>query len=148
MFLFKEPFISQPVQDRKIEEYPELEGTHKDYQIKLLAPYITTQNSNPVFENTVWMLLELWQCGAVPTALGRLLCLPPSGVEPFPNSHSFSGKLFQCLTTLNIKNFFLICNLNLPSFSLKLTSLVLFLQALVKKKNLIFFIFLYMERPQ
>jgi len=29
------------------------------------------------------------------------------------------GNLFQCLTTLVVKNFFLISNLNLPSFNLK-----------------------------
>jgi len=29
------------------------------------------------------------------------------------------GNLCQCLTTLRVKNFFLISNLNLPSFSLK-----------------------------
>jgi len=42
------------------------------------------------------------------------------------------GNLFQCLTTLTEKNFFLISNLNLLSFSLKLLPLVLSLQALVK----------------
>ena len=40
--------------------------------------------------------------------------------------------LFQCLTTLIIKNFFLMSRLNLPSFSLKPLPLVLSLQALVK----------------
>ncbi|KAK4831170.1 hypothetical protein QYF61_015640 [Mycteria americana] len=42
------------------------------------------------------------------------------------------GNLFQCLATLIVKNFFLISNLNLPSFSLKPLPLVLSLQALVK----------------
>jgi len=41
------------------------------------------------------------------------------------------GNLFQWLTTLTVKNFFLTSNLNLPSFCLKLLSLVLSLQALV-----------------
>ena len=34
-------------------------------------------------------------------------------------------KLFQCLTILMVKNFFLISNLNLPPFSLELFPLVL-----------------------
>ncbi|KAK4829612.1 hypothetical protein QYF61_005739 [Mycteria americana] len=41
------------------------------------------------------------------------------------------GNLFQCLTTLIGKNFFLISNLNLPSFSLKPLPLALSLHALV-----------------
>ena len=40
--------------------------------------------------------------------------------------------LFQCLTTLTVKNFFLISNLNPPSFSLKPSPLVLSLHALEK----------------
>jgi len=35
------------------------------------------------------------------------------------------GNLGQCLTTLTVKNFFLISHLNLPSFSLKPLPLVL-----------------------
>ena len=42
------------------------------------------------------------------------------------------GILFQCLITLIINNFLLVSNLNLPFFSLKLLSLVLSLQDLVK----------------
>ncbi|KAK4807110.1 hypothetical protein QYF61_018451 [Mycteria americana] len=42
------------------------------------------------------------------------------------------GNLFQCFTTLIVKNFFLISSLNLPSFSLKPLPLVLSQQALVK----------------
>jgi len=41
------------------------------------------------------------------------------------------GSLFQCLTTLTVKDFFLISKLNLPSFSLKPSPLVLSLQAFV-----------------
>jgi len=37
----------------------------------------------------------------------------------------FLGNLFQCLTTLRVKKFFLLSNLNLPSFRLKLLPLVL-----------------------
>ena len=42
------------------------------------------------------------------------------------------GYLYQCLTTLLVKNFFLMSNINLPYFSLKPLLLLLSLQALVK----------------
>ena len=42
------------------------------------------------------------------------------------------GNLFQCLTTLIVKNYFLIYSLNIPSFSLKLFPLALSLQTLLK----------------
>jgi len=42
------------------------------------------------------------------------------------------GNLGQDLTTLMVKNFFLISNLNLPCFSLKPSPFVLSLQALVQ----------------
>jgi len=42
------------------------------------------------------------------------------------------GNLCQCLTTLVVKNFFLISSLNLPSFSFKPLPLVLLQQALLK----------------
>lgn len=42
---------------------------------------------------------------------------------------------FQCLTTLRVKNYFFMSNLNLPFFSLKLLPLVLFLQAGLGKKS-------------
>jgi len=42
------------------------------------------------------------------------------------------GKLCQGLTTLRVKKFFLLSNLNLPSFSLKSLPLVLLLHAFVK----------------
>ena len=45
------------------------------------------------------------------------------------------GSLCQCVITLILKNFFLISNLNLPSFNLKPLPLVLFLQALVKSPS-------------
>jgi len=45
------------------------------------------------------------------------------------------GNLCQGLTTLRVKNFFLIANLNLPSFSLKPLPLVLSLHALVKSPS-------------
>ena len=42
------------------------------------------------------------------------------------------GSLFQCFTTLIVKNVFLIYSLNLPSFSLKPLPLILSQQALLK----------------
>jgi len=45
------------------------------------------------------------------------------------------GNLGQHITTLTVKNFFLISNLNLPSFSLKLLPLVLSLCVLVKSPS-------------
>jgi len=42
------------------------------------------------------------------------------------------GNLFQCLTILTVKKFFLMSNLDLLSFSLKLLPFVLPLQTLVK----------------
>ena len=53
-------------------EYPELEGTHRDHWVQLLALHRTTQNSNPMPESGIQMLLEFWQLGTVPTALGSL----------------------------------------------------------------------------
>jgi len=45
------------------------------------------------------------------------------------------GNLCQCLTTLMMKNFFLISHLNLPSFSLQPFPLVLSLHTLVKSPS-------------
>jgi len=48
---------------------------------------------------------------------------------------TFLGNLCQCLTTVIVKNFFLISNLKLPSFSLKPLTLFLPLHALVKSPS-------------
>jgi len=45
------------------------------------------------------------------------------------------GNLFQDLTSLRVKNFFLISNLNQPSFNLKPLPLALSPQALVKSPS-------------
>ena len=45
------------------------------------------------------------------------------------------GNLGQCFTTLMVKNFFLISNLNLPSFSSKPSPLVLSLHPLVRSPS-------------
>jgi len=58
--------------NHRIILYPVLETTHIHHWVQLLAPYRTTQNSNPVSESTVQTLLELRQFGAMPTAPGRL----------------------------------------------------------------------------
>lgn len=48
------------------------------------------------------------------------------------------GNLFQCLTALVIKNFFLMYNLNLHSFNLKWLPLGQSLQALMKNASVSF----------
>jgi len=45
--------------------------------------------------------------------------------------HSLLGQPVQCVTTLCVKNFFLVSNLHVPCFSLKLFPLVLSLSTLV-----------------
>ena len=50
------------------------------------------------------------------------------------------GHLCQCLTTLTVKSFILLANLNLPSFSLKPLPLVLLLHALVESHSPAFFV--------
>ena len=44
----------------RIVEYFELEGTHKDHQVQLLALHRTTQKSNPMSESTVQILWQVW----------------------------------------------------------------------------------------
>ena len=62
--------------NHQIAEYPKLEGTHKDHQVQLLAPHKTTQKSGHKSGSLVQTLLELWQLGAVTTALPSLFqCL-------------------------------------------------------------------------
>jgi len=62
------------------------------------------------------------------------------GLEHFQGGASTAslGNLCQCLTTLMVKNFFLISSLNLPSFSLEPFPLVLSLHSLVKSPSLSF----------
>ena len=50
--------------------------------------------------------------------------------------HHLSGHPVQCLTALSVNNFFLISNLNLPSFSLKPLPLVLSKQTVLKSPSL------------
>ena len=60
-----------------------------------------------------------------------------SGLEHFQGRASAAslGNLCQCFTTLMVKNFLLISNLNLPSFSLQPFPLVLSLHTLVKSPS-------------
>lgn len=61
----------------------------------------------------------------------RLLRVPPNLVLNTARAATSSlGSLCQCLTTLTVKNFFIMPNLNLPSFIRKLFPLVLSLSAL------------------
>ena len=77
-------FLSQSRNHRAIE-YPELEETHKDLQAQPLTPHRTTQNSNPLPENTVKKLLELWQLGIITSATGSLFhAHDPNPQLPFP----------------------------------------------------------------
>jgi len=67
-----------------------------------------------------------WLAGLPPSSSG---CPGPRPTYPWMpqgwSNHSFSGQLCQDLTALWVKNFFLISNRNLPSFSLKPLFLVL-----------------------
>jgi len=67
----------------------------------------------------------------------RLLKVPSNPASSTSREEGAStaslGNLLQCLTILTVKNFFLIPNLNLPSFSLKPRPLALSLPALVKR---------------
>lgn len=74
-------------------EYAELERSHEDHCVQLLALQRIPQQSHPVPESNVQTLLYLRQAG---------------GCDPIP------GELLQCQTTLWVKNLFLVSNLNFP----------------------------------
>ena len=91
----------------------------------------------------VWVGKDLkYHLVPTPSAMGRnifhLIRLlrapsnPPLNTAREGVSTTSLGNLLQCLSTLMVKNFFLISNPNLPSFSLKPLPLVLPLHALVK----------------
>ena len=68
----------------------------------------------------------------------RLLTAPSSlalNTSWEETSTTLLGNLFQCLTTLTVKNFFLISSLNLPASSLKPFPLILLLPALMKSPS-------------
>lgn len=70
----------------RILEYLELEGTHKDNQVQLLALHRTTQKSNYMAECIVQMFLEYWQAQCGDYCLGEPVPMPehPLSEEPFP----------------------------------------------------------------
>lgn len=63
--------------NHKILEYPELEGTHQDHQIQLLALHKTIPKNHTLClpERVVQMLLQL-DSGAVTPSLGSLFQCP------------------------------------------------------------------------
>ena len=75
----------------------------------------------------------------VPTPLpwaGTLDQVPQSPIQlDLEHSTTSLGNLFQCLTALIAKNFFLISSLNELMFSLKPLTLVLSVHALVKSSS-------------
>jgi len=62
--------------NHRIIECPELEGTHKAYQVQPLAPHRTSQNSNSMSESVVHMLPDFQQVAVLTTALGSLCQVP------------------------------------------------------------------------
>ena len=58
------------------KEYTKLEETHKDHRVQLLAPHGNTQNSNPMSDSIVQMLLKLWQPGYECCIVGILFQCP------------------------------------------------------------------------
>ena len=73
------------------------------------------------------------QCCQPPDQAARSHIQP--GLECFQGwgIHTSLGNLFQCVTTLWVKNFLLIANLNLPCLGLKPFPLVLSLSTLVNR---------------
>lgn len=91
--------------------------------------------NHPIIEwlGLAWIQFQLCClcAGTSPTRAGCLnLALNTSSNEI---STASLGNLFQCLTTLIVENFFLMSDLNLPSFSLKPLPLVLSLHFSDKK---------------
>lgn len=54
---------------QSITKHPKLERTHKDHWVLLPAPHSTAHKSEHMAEGAVQTLPELWQLGAMPTAL-------------------------------------------------------------------------------
>ncbi|KAK4811189.1 hypothetical protein QYF61_019820 [Mycteria americana] len=109
----------QPVEDPKLEQVDVPEGgcdpVESPRWSRLLAGPVNPWRKEPTLEQI------------------RLLKAPSNLALNTSNdgaSTASLGNLFQFLTTLIINNFFLMSNLNLPSFSLKPLPLVLSLQAL------------------
>lgn len=91
--------------NHRITESPKLKGTHNDrYQVKLLAPYRTTKESNPTFESGVQILLKLQRACCYDHCPGEPVSVPDH---------------------LLVKDLFLTFNLNLPWFTLPLYLFIL-----------------------
>jgi len=99
----------------RIRELPGLEGTFKGHLVQPPASM-----SRDIFNQT---------------RLLRALSNLTLNVSRDGESTTSLGNLCQCFIALSVKNFFLVSNLNLPSFSLKPLPLVLSLHALVKSPS-------------
>ena len=107
---------------------------------KIILNVITKQHMESYKHRMVWVGRDFRSSGCNVPAVSmdtyhksRLLKAPSSLALNTSRTPATSlGNLFQCLTTLIVKNFFLLSNLNFPSFSLKPLLLVLSLHTLVK----------------
>jgi len=90
------------------------------------GPSQTIQSNAPVMSRDIFHWTRFLKASSNLT-----LNTPREGVSATPPSN-----LFQCLTTLTVKHFFLLSNLTLPSCSFKALPLVLSLQDLVKSLSL------------
>ena len=69
--------------DHRAIEYPALEGIYEGHQVQP-SPTQQHPSPNPTAESGVPVLPELRQLGAVPAALGAVLCPLPSAAQPVP----------------------------------------------------------------
>ncbi|KAJ7417988.1 cAMP and cAMP-inhibited cGMP 3',5'-cyclic phosphodiesterase 10A [Willisornis vidua] len=99
----------------RIIEYPEFEGTHKDYQVLLWDLHRTIPKSH------IMCLRALSKCFLISERLGAVT--------------TFLESLLQCPTTLWLKNLFLIPNLNLPQLSFMSCSLGLIVILVIKDER-------------
>ena len=104
-------FLRSQNKNQKLTELFQLKGTFKGHLLQPLAMNRDTYISVRLLKALSSLILNVSKDRASTTSLGNL---------------------FQCLTTLIVKNFFITFNLNLPSFSWKSFSLVLSKQKLLK----------------
>uniref|UniRef100_A0A493TGN0 Glutamate receptor interacting protein 1 n=1 Tax=Anas platyrhynchos platyrhynchos TaxID=8840 RepID=A0A493TGN0_ANAPP len=72
--------------EHRITGYPELEGTHKDHQVQLLAPHRSTKNSDHMTKCTVQTLLKLQQAWYRDYVPGEPVLLHSNPLEEFKGS--------------------------------------------------------------